>query len=154
MVGSYANSCGWVGCHAPLQFPATRTGPPHSINLVSLAHVACAWVVNVLLLQVVTVTCAATGMVTISPTAFSITAPAFDAMAQGTQARPSITITVAPYFGNDVGAVRVYNVTCSAVAALAGGTVVSGPQPVYAAPRVHGITGTVTPSVFPVWEGQ
>ena len=106
------------------------------------------------LVQVVTVSCTASGMMSISPTTFTISATTFDAMSRGALPRPSVTISVTPYFGNDVGAVRTYSIACSAAAALAGGTSFGGPQPVYAAPRVHSITGTVTPSVFPVWEGQ
>jgi hypothetical protein len=49
---------------------------------------------------------------------------------------------------SDVDIVRRYVVQCVATS-----TVPAGQSAVYGAPRVHSISGAVTPAVFPVWQG-
>lgn len=52
-------------------------------------------------------------------------------------------------YSSDVDtAARNYTVACSATS-----TVERGDTAAYGVPRVHSITGKVTPAVFPVWQG-
>ena len=96
--------------------------------------------------ETVTISCTPSGPVSLTPTKASFTAQTYDGIAAG-DAPPSLTITVDPYYSNDQSpaAVRSYSIACSA------SSVGSGTR-VYASPRVHNVNGTISNSIFPVWQ--